>query len=106
MPKSFLVKKPSRNKRRSRLEEERYEGEYLYCYNTNTPDVTTKGQCALQAEKQQNFTWIIIKLSFILSQCKFLLTSIIVDFLKIVLRFCYGVSPRFAGSAQPAGNRN
>lgn len=31
MPKSFLVKKPSRNKRK--LEEERYDGKYLYCYS-------------------------------------------------------------------------
>jgi len=50
MPKSFLVKKPSRNKRK--LEEERFDGKYLHCFS-NTQDsaklVIGKGQRAFQA---------------------------------------------------------
>ena len=52
MPKSFLVKKASRNKRK--LAEDIHQGKYLYCY-TNAPESTwflkIKGQSCFSAKK-------------------------------------------------------
>lgn len=100
MPKSFLVKKPSRNKRK--LEEERYDGKYLYCYS-NTQAQRNLSLPKVSALSELRSTKLRRELGFYLrhrvSKRRFVEFCLI--FFLDFFNFCFGESPRFVGSARP-----